>query len=573
MKFFSIRNKIFLFYTCFIMILLSLIGYVLYSLFFNTLKEYQINYSIELANKTQYNLEFFLSTVNNTAALLSNNSNILAELSDGNGKNKEEIDKLLETTVSAHAYLKGVYIIGQNGTVYVSDQRIKEEDLVLSFENIISNESVDGFYKDSYTYKYHSSYNARTLTYSKHIYDYKNQVDYGLLIIAINYDFLRELISTASVTLANKMLVVDPEGETLFTFPFNAYLDEVIFKHPEILSQTNLRITDKVFGEDSIIVSDTIKYSNWKIISIHPLNNILQDIKNLFLEMMKMIALFFVVTAFFAYLFSYSITKPIITLRRSMKQVEKGNLDVNVDVRHNDEIGELTAAFNKMVSRIDQLIKRTIENEKQKAEMDFKILQAQINPHFLYNTLDSIRWMATLQNAPIVSTMTSSMINLLKYNFSRKDTLVSLSEEVESVRNYVSIQKYKYGDVFDIEYHIPEEILEYKTIKFILQPIVENSIFHGFENIERIGLIELSAYVEGDYLYIKVSDNGVGMTEEQKENLINRKPSNKQYLEIGIKNVDERIKFYCGEDCGLTLVSERDVGTSVTFKLPINISM
>ena len=573
MKFFSIRNKIFLFYTCFIMILLSLVGYVLYSLFFDTLKEYQINYSIELANKTQYNLEFFLSTVNNTAALLSNNSSIVEELTEGHGGNKDEINKILENTVSAHAYLKGIYIIGQNGNVYVSDPRIQATDLASSFEGLIASNTGDEFYKDSYTYKYHSSFKARTLTYSKHIYDYKNHIDYGLLIIAINYDFLRELISTTSVALVNKMLVVDPEGETLFTFPFNAYLDEVIFKHPEILSQANLRFSDKVFGEESIIVSDTIKYSNWKIISIHPLNHILADIQNLFFKMVKMIAMFFIATAIFAYGFSYSITKPVITLSSSMKQVEKGNLDVNVDVKNNDEIGELTAAFNKMVKRIDQLIKRSVENEKQKAEMDFKILQAQINPHFIYNTLDSIRWMATLQNAPIVSTMTTSMINLLKYNFSRKDTLVTLSEEIESVKNYMSIQKYKYGDMFDIEYFIPEEILEYKTIKFILQPIVENSIFHGFENIEHIGLIEISAFVEDDYLYINVSDNGVGMTEEDQQNVINRKPSNRQYLEIGIKNVDDRIRFYCGENSGLFLKSIKDVGTTVTFKIPVNIKI
>jgi two-component system sensor histidine kinase YesM len=289
--------------------------------------------------------------------------------------------------------------------------------------------------------------------------------------------------------------------------------------------------------------------------------------------MVKMIAMFFIATAIFAYGFSYSITKPVITLSSSMKQVEKGNLDVNVDVKNNDEIGELTTAFNKMVKRIDQLIKRSVENEKQKAEMDFKILQAQINPHFLYNTLDSIRWMATLQNAPIVSTMTTSMINLLKYNFSRKDTLVTLSEEIESVKNYISIQKYKYGDMFDIEYFIPDEILEYKTIKFILQPIVENSIFHGFENIEHIGLIEISAFVEDDYLYINVSDNGVGMTEEDQQNVINRKPSNRQYLEIGIKNVDDRIRFYCGENSGLFLKSIKDVGTTVTFKIPVNIKI
>jgi len=555
------------------MIFLSLVGYILYSLFFNTLKEYQVNYSIELANKTQYNLEFFLSSVNNTAALLSNNKNIIEELSMGNGLNKDEVNTFLENTASAHAYLKGIYIIGQNGNVYISDPRVKEEDLVLSFEELIASNAGDEIYKDSYTYKYHSSYNARTLTYTKHIYDYKNNVDYGLLIIAINYDFLREVISTASVTLTNKMLVVDPEGETLFTFPFNSYLDEVIFKHPEVLSQGTLRFTDKVFGEESIIVSDTVKYSNWKIISIHPLNNILADIQKLLFEMLKMMALFFIVIAFLAYIFSYNITKPIITLSNSVKQVEKGDLSVNVDIKNKDEIGELTAAFNKMVKRIDQLIKRTIENEKQKAEMDFKILQAQINPHFLYNTLDSIRWMATLQNAPIVSTMVSSIINLLKYNFSRKDSLVSLSEEIDSVKNYMSIQKYKYGDMFDIVYNIPDEILEYKTMKFILQPIVENAIFHGFENIEHIGIIEISACIEEDFLYITVSDNGIGMTEEEQQNVVNRKPSNKQYLEIGIKNVDDRIKFYCGEETGLTLSSTKNVGTTVTFKLPVNIRM
>ncbi len=573
MKFFSIRNKIFLFYACSMMVFLFLVGYILYSMFFNTLKENQVNYSIELANKTQYNLEFFLSSINNTAELLSTNPNIMEELSTDNGLNKEDINTILENTTSAHGYLKGIYIIGQNGNVYISDPMIKEEDLVVSFEDLIASNTGDEIYKDSYTYKYHSSYNARTLTYTKHIYDYKNKVDYGLLIIAINYDFLREVISTASVTLDNKMLVVDTNGETLFTFPFNAYLDEVIFKHPEILSQNTLRFTDTIFSEESIVVSDTVKYSNWKIISIHPLVNILADTQELFFQMAKMMALFFIVTAFLAYAFSYNITKPIITLSNSVKQVEKGNLTVNVDIKNKDEIGELTAAFNKMVKRIDQLIKRTIENEKQKAEMDFKILQAQINPHFLYNTLDSIRWMATLQNAPIVSTMVTSMINLLKYNFSRKDTLVALSEEIESVKNYISIQKFKYGDMFDIIYNIPEHILEYKTIKFILQPIVENAIFHGFENIEHIGVIEISAHIEENYLYITVSDNGVGMTEEEQLNLIDQKPSNKQYLEIGIKNVDNRIKFYCGEDCGLTLKSSKNVGTTIIFKLPVNINL
>ncbi len=573
MNFFSIRNKIFLFYACTILIFLSLVAYILYSLFFNTLKEHQINYSIELANKTQYNLEFFLNSVNNTAALISKNSSILDELSSMDGLNKTDINTILENTVSAHEYLKGIYIIGQNGTVYVSDWGVNSEALIESFQDFMDLDSPDEVFKDSYTYKYHSSLSARTLTYTKHIYDYKNNVDYGLLIIAINYDILRELITTTSVTLENKMLVVDTHGETLFTFPFNAYLDEVIFKHPEILSQNKLRFTDKVFGAESIIVSDTVKYSDWKIVSIHPLNNILADIQKLFVEMLKMMGIFSIITALFAYAFSYSITKPIMILSSNMKEVEKGNLSVNVKVKNNDELGELTTVFNKMVRRINQLISKTKENEKQKSEMEFKILQAQINPHFLYNTLDSIRWMAALQNAPVISTMVSSIINLLKYNFSRKDTLVSLSEEIESVKNYIAIQKFRYGDMFDIKYDIPDTILEYKTIKFIMQPIVENAIFHGFENIEHIGLIEISAYVKKDFVYISITDNGAGMTEEELQNITNRKPSNKKYLEIGIKNVDDRIKFYCGEACGLSLKSIKNKGTTATFKLPVDIKL
>ncbi|MCG8483842.1 MAG: sensor histidine kinase [Clostridia bacterium] len=572
-RFFSIRNKIFMFYACSILIFLALVGYILSSLFFTTLEENQIDYSIELANKTQYNIEFFLNYVNNTAALLSNNEDIIEELSSDDGLNKAGINKMLENTVSLHEYLKGIYIIGQNGIVYTSDLGINDDALILSFKDFMDPSNPDEIFKDSYTYKYHTSSNERTLTYTKHIYDYRNNVNHGLLIIAINYDNVRELIMTTSVTHSNKMLVVDTQGETLFTFPFNSYLDEVIYKNPEILSQNRLRITGKVFGTESIIVSDTVKYSGWKIVSIHPLNNILAATQNLFIQMVKMMAVFSIITAIFAYAFSYSITKPIMILSSNMKKVEKGNLYVNIEVKSNDELGQLTTAFNKMVRRLNLLIDKTIENEKQKSEMEFKILQAQINPHFLYNTLDSIRWMATLQNAPLIGSMVASIINLLKYNFSRKDTLVSLSEEIESVKNYISIQKFRYGDIFDIEYDIPDDILEYKTIKFIMQPIVENAIFHGFEDIDHTGVIKISACVEEDFLYITISDNGVGMTEEELENVIKRKPSKKQYLEIGIKNVDDRIKFYCGEACGLFLKSVKNVGTTAAFKLPLDIKL
>lgn len=507
-----------------------------------------------------------MNSIDNSATLLSNNEEIKKHLSQPD--DEEYINTILKNTVTIQEYIKGVYILGSNGSVYTSDWGINEDSLKDKYNYLLHQNWEESILTNSYSNEYHISSKMKVLTYIRKIYDYREEKDYGIIIIDINYDKIRELITTISVANPQKLLIVNGAGETLFTSPYNVILDEVILKYPELLKNVDMHIDGRVFKKRSIIVSNQIKHTDWTLIGIHSMDKILNDTKNILHLLLKIGGIFIVISLFLAYAYSYTITKPITELASKMKLVEKGNLSVPVEIRSNDEIGQLTLAFNNMLKKLKYFINKAVENEKQKSKMEFQVLQAQINPHFLYNTLDSIRWLATFHNVKTINTMVTSIINLLKYNFSRKGEVVGLDEEVDNVKTYLHIQKYRYGDTFDAEYNIPNEILHYNTIKFILQPIVENSIFHGFEDMDNQGLITINANIVKDSLYIVVKDNGIGMSENQLQNLKNRKSSNTKYNAIGIKNIDERIKFYCGKEYGLTIESVEDVGTTVTVKLP-----
>lgn len=562
----SIRTKLFINYSIFLIFFTSIMSYLVYSLFFSKLQENKIDYTLEISNKIKYSLEFLLNSIDNTATLLSNDEGVRAQLCTYDGDH-EYINTLLKNTVAVQKYIEGIYIVGSNGKVYTSDWAIDDEMVKEKYDYLLE----ERLFTNSYSRDYHISSKMKVLTYVRKIFDYRDEKNYGFIIVDINYDYLRELIATVTVANPQKFLIVNGVGETLFTMPLNVILDDVLLEYPDLLKNDEIKINGYFFKTRSIIVSNKVKYTDWTLIGIHSTDKILNDSKNVLILMFKVTAIFLVFSLILAYVLSYAITKPIAELVKIMHLVEEGNLSVPVQVKSKDELGELTLTFNNMLVKLKYFINKTIEVEKQKSNMEFKILQAQINPHFLYNTLDSIRWLSTFHNIKTINTMVTSIINLLKYNFSRKGEVVGLDEEIDNVKTYLHIQKYRYGDMFDVIYNVPSDLLTYNTIKFILQPIVENSIFHGLENLDSQGLITITAQIDGDHLYLVIKDNGVGMTESQLDHLRMGKSSNKKYNEIGIKNIDDRIKFYCGSDYGLTISSIRDEGTTVTIKLPSNL--
>lgn len=571
MKKFTIQKRIFVYILLLVFFLLTSLIVANYTIYLEYLKNNEMASAINSVQKTKQNIEIILKLANDMSVAISDKSEIQNEVksSSSNNYDKDRINLMLEQLVSLQEYFNGIHIIGDNGKFFSSDPEnsldsvLKNSQLPGDFHNRVGslflNSSRNGYYVMN------SSDSVISLI-SPILHDVTGEFK-GVVIIDMNYTYLREAFSAASFENMEKVMIVNQKGDILFSFPYNVDLGEVIENNPQLLDLQAVQINSKVFGKDCIIVSDTIDYSGWKLIRIINTDKIYRSV-NMLGKITIYIFMFFVLVALTAsLLLSVSFTKPIVELNKKIKKVEKGDLSVAISIDRDDELGELSASFNKMVVQLKNLFDEKVENQKKKSDMEFQVLQAQINPHFLYNTLNSIKWLAVIQNIENISEMTSAIINLLKYNISTKSILVTLEDEVESIKNYANIQKYRYGSNFNIEYNLDQNTLNLKILKFILQPLVENSIFHGFKNYKYGGEIKIRSEIIDEFLVIIVQDNGSGINHVKFESGEN--DTGKMYSGIGLNNVDDRIRLYFGSEYGISIKSEVNFGTCITIKLPI----
>lgn len=573
----TIKKKIILYISTITTLSLVFICVIVYTLFFQTLSENAIESTVKSSDITKHNVEFILKVVDNTATLLGFNKDVINELgkphiiTDTNNQETEnKISTMLNNIISVQEYIKGIYIVGNEGSFYSSDWGIKENEVrekynLQSYQNLSS----DQYYTGVHQINYHLFSRSNVISYVRPIFLYPSEKNVGTIIIDLDYNYLKEMFTISSIQNDEKVLIVNPNGETIFVFPYLSNLDDIIHNNPDLLKLSSAKLNRTVFGKQSIIVSNTVEFSDWKIIRVISIEKIYKETNKLGYVAI-LISLFFILLSFStSFALSIGLTKPILELDKKIKLVEMGDLSVNVKVKSRDELGHLSESFNNMVMKLKDLISKEVESQKKKSDMEFQILQAQINPHFLYNTLDSIRWLAAIQNISNIKNMATSLINLLRYNISRKEITVTLSEEIESVKNYVEIQKYKYGDLFNVNYSLHEGTAECKILRFSLQPIVENSIFHGFENIEGNGIIEISTFLSDGNLKIEISDNGVGTDSNYLCDIPNEQLQKKKFSGIGLRNIEDRIKLHFGEKYGLYFSSKQNQGTKVTLILPI----
>ena len=264
---------------------------------------------------------------------------------------------------------------------------------------------------------------------------------------------------------------------------------------------------------------------------------------------------------------AYTITKPIVSLRDHVNKLGNGKTDVVLSTNAKDEIWELENSFNKMVVRIQDLIERNNQEKEKQKEMELIALQAQINPHFIYNTLDAIGWMAKLKKETEIERMVMALSTFFRTSLHKGEQYIMVKEEIELVESYVTIEKMRFPEKFDIIYNISDEIRDCLMLKIILQPLVENAIKHGISEKEGKGLITINGYAEDEDLVFEVIDDGVGFDVCTKEfqaayNHIKRSG-------YGLRNVDERIKLEYGDDYGLKFESEKGKGTRVYVRLKI----
>ena len=261
--------------------------------------------------------------------------------------------------------------------------------------------------------------------------------------------------------------------------------------------------------------------------------------------------------------------KPLKDLTSAMEDVGKGNFDVEIEEEYEDEIGVLSRTFNQMVKDMRRLIDNVYEQQRMRQEAEMKSLQMQINPHFLYNTLDTINWMGRMKGVDEVGEMTSALGNLMRYSLAKKD-FVTIGEELQNLQDYIGIQNVRYGDRMTIRFEIQDGVQSCYIPKLLIQPILENAIVHGVEDKIEPGMIIIRIYQEEKDLYVVVEDDGVGMTQEAIEILTGAEPAAKYgHTSIGVNNVNRRIQSVFGRDYGLMIRSQLGAGTTITLHMKV----
>ena len=326
---------------------------------------------------------------------------------------------------------------------------------------------------------------------------------------------------------------------------------------------------------DGTLVKKNVIYSirsldncDWRIVGVSYIDELVTVKVRGAMQILLVMIAFVLVTVFLSsFLLTHMISHPIQSLVKAMKDFEADAEEFSYQPVHGSkEMIALSDSFGHMVGRIQDLMEKVRREEITLRKTELKALQAQINPHFLYNTLDAIGWMCEEERSKDAVEMVNALARLFRISISKGHELIPIGKEVEHARSYLMIQNFRYKNQFTYSFDIEEECLPYLCNKITLQPIIENAIYHGINRMVDEGEIRIRIYGEGDDIVFSVSDNGVGMSKEQCGNILKSEPGDQ--TGIGIKNVNDRIKIYFGEEYGITIESEPDEGTCVSIRMP-----
>ena len=393
----------------------------------------------------------------------------------------------------------------------------------------------------------------------------------GTLLINIDEVYLSDIYQSA-LNGTNVIYIIDSNGNIISHTNKDMrgmnFINVENFK--KLYGENDFRLTKKSVGE-YLISNYHDTQTGWTIIEEMPSSFVLSDVYRAYIIISIIIGICFLISLVISYLVAGKVSKPLLDLCDSLNQVKEGNFDVVSKVAGYDEINLLKSSFNGMAQEIKKLLEDMKNKEAYKRRIENDLLRAQINPHFLYNTLFSIKCLAETRRPEEVSEMISALIDFLKMTLRKDADLICLSEEFIITEKYLVLQQMRYGDKLSFEFEPDEKTTQCMVPALILQPIVENAIFHGIEAKNEMGIIVISSEIQNERLIISISDDGAGMNEDTLERVIDT-CTNKEYTRnesIGIANVSGRIKVDFGNEYGLHIESEAGIGTTVTIELPI----
>ena len=393
----------------------------------------------------------------------------------------------------------------------------------------------------------------------------------AVLLIEMAYQGLEEVLDEVTLGNGGYIYLMDSNGDIIWHPKFELIASGRVKENNLVAAGYDDGSREEIFnGTRQTVVTKTVGYTGWKLVGVIKGTGIsLNMLKTRLFIVFVILLIIFIVILINSYI-SFRVTNPIRELEKSVKELEEGNLDADIYMGGSYEVQHLGKSVQDMKFRIKGLMQDIVNEHEEKRKSEFDSLQAQINPHFLYNTLDIIVWQIENEKQSEAVHTVTALARFFRLSLGKGKNIVTVKDEIDHVKNYLMIQHMRFKNKFDYEFDIAEDVLELPSLKLMLQPLVENAIYHGMEFMDGDGLITLKAWREEDELYLSVADNGLGMTEDKVEMILTGKSSsgNGRGSGIGVKNVNERIKLYFGEAYGITIDSEPDEGTTVIIHLP-----
>lgn len=565
----SIKSKIILIFILF-MAGYFIVTSILYSRVMDIEKTKQLregtSQSIDLVKS---NISANIDNINNVSKLIISDSFVRQYLTsdDNSSMYRRAVYQKLTQLYVTFPFIDSIYVYRFNGT-NVNASRSATRSLITDINTA-------PWYAEAMTLqgKYLINVNAdgtiisntgkNNVSMIRIIYDVEKIVPTGILVINISQDFFSPTIEQIKQKYGTSFVLLDKDNK-----PIIKDKKSELISLPRNIASYSKGLIETLNGGKYFVLYSEIPQFDWKIVSYTPINTINQTVNTLSLVLLLLIISTIIVFLSASFFTANLVTAPINKLITAMEGVKKGYFKhVNIPTG-NDEIGELKKTYNLMVKEIEKMIVREVETEKQKRKFELDILNEQIKPHFLYNTLDSIGYLALSQNNKDVFGALNALGQFYKSSLNKGNDLISLEAEVSMIKNYLTLQKLRYGSLVNDTYHLAESTLKIPILKNSLQPLVENSIYHGIKPSGEPGNILITSIIKNNRLYISVEDDGLGMSKEQIQH-IQADYLDENKASFGLRGTIARLKIHYGVDDIYEVTSEPFKGAKITLKVPI----
>ena len=534
-------------------------------------------YTHTIIQQMNQNIDSYIDYMENIAYLISSNEDVQDYLFDEkiDNEGRYRILNQLQTILDSRSDIRNVGIISKNGRMLINDgSKSVNQDLDLNTQEWYATalEKPNGpILTSSHVQHIISGERPWVITLSRGIRDRSGSGEKeGVFFIDLNYSAISELCDQSTVGTKGYAFILDAKGNIVYHPQQQQLYNELQTENISLIMDTDEDTVLTGTGNDGKLYSiSRSEKTGWTVVDCTNVKELLSKSRQAQSVYVLTAIILVIVALLFSRFMARSITLPIQKLRDSMKKVQEGDFSVSdVVVDSKNEIGSLTKSFDVMTHRIHELMEQNVHEQEEKRKSELKALQSQINPHFLYNTLDSIIWMAEGKKNEEVVLMTASLARLLRQSISNEDEVVPIANEVEYARGYLTIQKMRYKDKLEFQIEVDSSILYIPLIKLVLQPIIENAIYHGLKYKESKGLLIVKGFMKDGNAVLQVIDDGVGMDEETLAHIYDKHKVNYHSNGVGVYNVQKRLKLYYGEDYGITYTSELGKGTTATITIP-----